>query len=133
MLASAAVLKRAFPSRGDEDSDEVALVAILDGVNVRSRSKAFRGGTMLAWFGGIAVDLREAELAPGAHLTLYSIVGGIAIRIPPGWRVEPSVRALAGGVAIDAPDPGDPDAPHLTLDGAALFGGIAVGTKPPGP
>lgn len=133
MVATAALLKRALPSRGDADSDELALVAIFDGANVRSRSRAFRGGTMLSWFGGIAVDLREAELAPGAHLTLHSIVGGIAIRIPPGWRVESNVRALAGGVAIDAPDPGDPNAPRLTLDGAALVGGIAVGTKPPGP
>jgi hypothetical protein len=127
------LLRRALPSRGDADSDEVALVAIFDGVNVKSRASAFRGGTMLSWFGGIAVDLREARLADGAHLALHSIVGGIAIRIPPGWRVESNLRALAGGVAIDAPVPDDPDAPRLTLDGVALVGGIAVGTKPPGP
>ena len=35
--------------------------------------------------------------------------------------------------AIDAPEPNDADAPRLTLDGFALVGGIAVGTKPPGP
>jgi hypothetical protein len=133
LFAAARVLRYALPSRGDTESDEVALVAIFDGVNVKSRASAFRGGTMLSWFGGIAVDLRDAQLAPGARLSLHSLVGGIAIRIPPGWRVESNLRALAGGVAIDAPEPDDADAPRLTLDGLALVGGIAVGTKPPGP
>ena len=133
MVASARVLRRALHSRGGLDDDELALVAIFDGVNLRSKAQAFRGGSMLAWVGGVAVDLREAQLAPDAHLTLHSLIGGIAIRIPPGWQVESSVRALAGGVAIDAPAPESPDAPRLTLEGFALFGGIAVGTKPPGP
>jgi hypothetical protein len=133
MAAAAALVKRAVPSRGDEESDEVALVAVFDGVNVKSRARAFRGGSMLSWFGGVAVDLREAELADGARLSLHSFLGGIAIRIPPGWRVESNLRALAGGVAIDAPEPDDPEAPRLVLDGLAVLGGIAVGTKPPGP
>ena len=59
---SGVFVKRAMPSRGDEDSDEVSLVAIFDGVKLESRAKAFKGGSMLAWFGGIDVDLTEVEL-----------------------------------------------------------------------
>ena len=69
-MAAAALLKRALPSRGDATSDEVALVAVFDGTVLRSEAKAFRGGSMLAWYGGIQADLREAELAPrppGGH------------------------------------------------------------------
>ena len=128
-VAAAAALKRTLPSRGDAESDEVALVAILDGVELESRASAFRGGSMLAWFGGIAVDLREATLAPGARLSVHSLFGGVAIRVPPGWRVESSMHALAGGVDVSAPEPEDADAPTLMLDGLALFGGIAVGAK----
>ena len=129
MLASAAMLKRVFPSRGDEESDEVALVAILNGVELKSRAGAFRGGSMFSWLGGIAVDLREAELAPDARLDVHSAFGGIAIRVPTGWRVESSVKALGGGVAIAVPEPEDADAPTLYLDGFTAFGGIAVGAK----
>lgn len=125
--AAAAVVKRALPSRGDEESDEVALVAIFDGVELKSRASAFRGGSMLAWFGGIAVDLREATLAEGAHLSLHALNGGIAIRVPPGWRVESRAHALAGGVDVRAADDGT--GPTLTVDGLALFGGIAIGAK----
>ena len=132
MLASAALMRRMFPSRGDAESDEVALVAILDGVAVKSRAQAFRGGSMFSWLGGIAVDLREAQLAPDAHLDVRSLLGGIAIRVPPGWRIEADVKAIGGGVAVNTPEPGTDASPTLRLEGFSAFGGIAVGAKPAG-
>ena len=128
MMAAAAFAKRALPSQGDEDSDELALVAIFDGVVLKSRAKAFTGGSMLAWFGGIEVDLRDAELAPDARLSVRTLFGGIDIKTPPNWRVESSVKALAGGVDAPTPTQDADDAPVLTLEGLALFGGVAVGT-----
>jgi hypothetical protein len=129
-FASAALLKRVLPSHGDEESDEVALVAIMSGIELRSRSRAFRGGSMFSWLGGIAVDLREVELAENARLDVHSAFGGIAIRVPAGWRIESNVTSLAGGVAIGVPEPDDADAPTLLLEGFSVFGGIAVGAKP---
>jgi hypothetical protein len=127
LMLAAAFVKRAVPSRGDEDSDEVALVAVLDGIDMTSRARSFSGGSMLAWFGGVSVDLREAALAPGgAHLTVTAFFGGIALRTPPGWRIESTVTSRAGGVDVRSPAHDDPDAPVLHLDGRALFGGIAV-------
>jgi hypothetical protein len=129
MVAAAAFVRRAVPSRGDEESDELGLVAVLNGIELKSRARAFRGGSMLAWLGGIAVDLRDVELAPGARLSLHTLFGGIAIRTPPGWRIESEMKALAGGIDTGAPALDDPDSPVLTLTGTALFGGIAVGAK----
>jgi hypothetical protein len=130
-MAAAAVVKRAIPSRGDAESDEVALMAVFDGKDLRSEAKAFRGGSMLAWYGGIDADLRDAVLAPGgARLSVAALFGGISIRVPPGWRVEKDVRTVAGGVAVSGDDPEDPGAPTLSVDGYALCGGIAVSRKP---
>ena len=80
---------------------------------------------MLSWFGGIAVDLSEATLARDARLTVTTIFGGIALRVPDGWRVESRLRPSHGGVAIDVGEAGA-DAPLLVLEGIALFGGVAV-------
>jgi len=130
MMGAAAFVRHAVPSHGDEDSDELGLVAVFDGIELQSRATAFRGGSMLAWFGGISVDLREAELAPGAQLTLHTLFGGIEIKIPPSWRIESELSALAGGVEARSPEQNDdPDAPVLKLTGRALFGGIDVGSK----
>jgi hypothetical protein len=129
MMAAAAFVRRTVPSVGDEESDELGLVAVLNGITLTSRAKAFTGGSMLAWFGGIEVDLREVELAPDAQLSLHTLFGGIAIKTPPGWRLESDLKAFAGGVDSRTPSQDDPDAPVLSLTGTALFGGIAVGAK----
>ena len=97
LMAAAAMMKRVLRSRGDAESDEVALVAIFDGIDLESRAEAFRGGSMFAWFGGVSVDLRAAKLSPeGAHLDLHALNGGIAIKVPEGWRVRSTMRAVAG-------------------------------------
>ena len=129
-LAAAAAVKRALPSRGDTESDEVALVAVFDGTNLRSEAKAFRGGSMLAWYGGVDADLREATLAPDACLSVTALFGGVQLVVPPEWRIESDVRAVAGGYDVSGKDPGDPDAPVLRLEGRAFCGGIAVSRKP---
>jgi hypothetical protein len=129
-MAAAAAVKRALPSRGDADSDEVALVAVYDGVQLKSRARAFRGGSMLAWYGGIEADLRDATPAPEAHLSIAALFGGVALRVPPGWRVESNLRAVAGGVDVSGEEPDDPAAPLLIVDGYALCGGVAVSRKP---
>jgi hypothetical protein len=129
-MAAAAVVKRAVPSVGDAESDDVALVAVFDGVDLKSRATAFRGGSMLAWFGGVDADLREAELAPGARLTVAAIFGGIGLRVPPGWRVESSVRTVGGGVGVSGEDPDDPEAPVLAVDGFILCGGVGASRRP---
>ena len=89
IVALPSFVKRVMPSRGDEESDEVALVAIFDGVALKSRAKAFRGGSMLAWFGGVAVDLREAQLAPDARISR-----ALAVR----RNRDPGTSRLAGRV-----------------------------------
>jgi len=129
LTGAALYFKRAVPSRGDEDSDELALVAVFDGIDLKSRAKAFKGGSMLAWFGGIEVDLREVQLAPGAKLAVNTFFGGIALKTPPGWRIESTAKSVAGGVDVRTPAQGDPTAPVLTLEGMACFGGIAVMAK----
>jgi hypothetical protein len=123
---AAAFAKRAIPSRGDEESDELALVAVFDGIDLKSRARAFRGGSLVAWFGGIALDLTEVELADDARLSINTLLGGVAIKTPPNWRIEGNVRSVFGGVKTDGPARDDPDAPVLTVEGMALLGGIAL-------
>jgi hypothetical protein len=126
IATAAAFVKRALPSFGDETSDEISLVAVFDGIELKSRAEAFRGGSILAWYGGVDLDLRQAELAPGARLSVHTLFGGIDIQTPPTWRVESEAKALAGGVQAHTPADDDPAAPVLTLEGFALLGGIAI-------
>ena len=125
-MAAAAFVKRAVPSRGDEESDELGLVAVFDGIDLTNRATSFRGGSVLAWYGGISLDLREATLAPDARLTVHTLFGGVAIRVPSEWRVESNLQALAGGADV-RPGSESPDAPRLpSMGGRSSAGSLSV-------
>ena len=128
VAGTAAFLRRALPSRGDETSDDVALVAVCNGVDLASRSQAFRGGSVLAILGGVSLDLREASLAPDATLSVHALLGGVAIRTPAEWRVESRAHVLLGGTGVPQ-QPTEQDAPALVVDGLAVLGGIAAGAR----
>jgi hypothetical protein len=133
ILAVAALIVRLRrPSRGDADSDEIALTSIWSGTDMNSHAAAFRGGSIISWWGGTRLDLRDARLAPGARLELLALFGGIVVLVPEGWRVESNVRAIAGGVDLPWVDePEDEGRPvDLVLGGYAIFGGVSVQTRP---
>jgi len=127
-VTAAALVKRVLPSRGDAESDDVALTAIFGGAQLKSRARAFRGGSMLAWFGGVEADLSEADLAPEARMTVGALFGGVAIKVPSDWRVEHTARVFSGGVTVDVPAD-DPAAPTLVVDATVAFGGLAIKAK----
>jgi len=131
LAAAGIVARRLFPTRGNAESDEVELNAVLRGEALRSRAQAFRGGTARAWLGGVAIDLRDATLAPGARLDVSTVLGGVAVRVPAGWRVETDVNVHAGGFAVHVPEPADAAAPTLAITGRTVLGGLAVGVPSP--
>jgi hypothetical protein len=127
-IVGAVVAKRRVTSVGMDTDDEVALVAIFEPLEFESHALAFRGGTVLLWFGGGDLDLRGVRLDPGgARLTIRTIFGGGRLLVPEGWDVELRVRAIFGGVGDARPAfERAPDAPHLLVDGLAIFGGFGI-------
>ena len=128
LLAGAAIAKQRLPSVGNEESNEVALTAILEPLEFESHATAFKGGSLLTWFGGGDVDLRGVRLDPGgATLTVKTLFGGGRLFVPESWNVDLRVRAVFGGSADIRPAyERAPDAPTLVVDGFAVFGGFAV-------
>jgi predicted membrane protein len=125
--------KRHLVPVDDPEADEVQLVAIFDQLAFRSDARSFRGGTVDCWFGGGAVDLRDATLDPaGATLRMRTIFGGGQIVVPESWRVVNDIVVVAGGVADTRP-PVDrsADAPELRLEGVAAFGGFVITSELP--
>jgi hypothetical protein len=133
LTAAAAVARLLIPSHGDEDSDELALVAISNGIELESRAKEFRGGTIGIWMGGVELDLSNATIAPGGarlHVTVF--MGGLDLVIPSDWRVEVDARGAAHG--IDATLTGQEElpetAPRLRIDVLAVAAGVDIRNAP---
>jgi predicted membrane protein len=105
--------------------------AIFGGVQKRLNAREFRGGQLQSLFGGIEIDLRDADLAETeAVLYANAIFGGIEIRVPETWYVAARGQGIFGGYtdATRYAGPGDPDKPKKTLIvmGTAIFGGVEI-------
>ena len=108
--------------------DSVDRFVAFGGLDLANQSVHFRGGSLLALFGGITLDLREAQLAPeGAALDVVAGFGGVDIRVPPNWRVNLSGLPLFGGLENKVRNGHLAlDAPTLDVQATALFGGVEV-------
>jgi len=106
--------------------DTVNLVAIFSGAERRISSKSFHGGKVTAMFGGSELDLRSAELAPGATLNISAMFGGVEMRVPQKWRVDVHGTAMFGGIENKQGQPEDPNSPVLTVNASVMFGGLEV-------
>ncbi len=130
--AVALLAKKRLPVADDPETDELKLVAIFDACEVRSTASAFKGGSAIAGFGAIELDLRRAQAAPGgAHLDLIAFFAGIEVVVPDTWHVSGRGVGVAGGFDLerDNEDPADGQ-PTLRIDVKAVFGGVAVAKRP---
>lgn len=132
-LTAALVAKRRLPVRAGVHDDDIALVSIFDGTNLRPTSTGFLGGSIVSVFGGTNLDLRRAGLtADGAKIYVTTLFGGTEITVPDTWVVTVRGLTLAAGVEVAVTDPSllDAAAPSLTIAARTLFGGMSVTSRP---
>jgi cell wall-active antibiotic response 4TMS protein YvqF len=113
----------------DAGDDVVVASGVFSGPTVASASQAFRGASLTAVFGGVLLDLRQARPAPeGARVTATTAFGGVDILVPHGWRIAVRGTPIFGGVDDKTVHDSDlpADAPLLTVDAFAAFGGVAI-------
>jgi len=124
------LLKQTIESVGDEDSDALDLATIMEGRELVSRARSFRGGSVLTIAGGTALDLRNATLdRQGARLRVRSVMGGTAIAVPESWNVEVNASQMLGAVSNRTQN-GTAASPTLIIDADALFGAIDIAHRP---
>jgi hypothetical protein len=121
-----------FPDDAEPDDDELDLATILRGREFRSEATSFRGGRFISWQGGADIDLRGATLDPdGAHLEVWTVFGGMRLRVPEEWRVRMHGMAIFGGAGSTAPQPDEGESgPVLSIEYRTIFGGFGVTAEP---
>jgi Domain of unknown function (DUF1707)/Cell wall-active antibiotics response 4TMS YvqF len=103
------------------------LTAILSGAERKGRWLVEPYTNVVAVFGGVDLDLRQAVLAKReVTINVTAVCGGVSIKIPPGVRVVNSVSSIMGGCSLPSDDVVGPDAPVVHLTGMSLMGGIDV-------
>jgi len=113
------------------NQDVVDDLAIFSGVNSRNISNNFKGGSLVAIFGGIDMDLRDANLLnQGARIDVTAAFGGVNIIVPPEWTVIVKGIPIFGGWSNKTSSKNyiNPNAPVLTLHCFVAFGGVEIKT-----
>jgi predicted membrane protein len=106
--------------------------AIFSGVERRVTSQDFQGGRVTAIFGGVELDLSDANIqGDEAAMEINAIFGGIELRIPETWQVAFRGTPIFGGIsdktrAGRAVNVDDPSRKVLVLTGAVIFGGVEI-------
>ncbi len=92
----------------------------------RRVSGVLRHGDLTAVMGGCDIDLTGAETAPaGAEIEIFAFWGGVTLRIPDDWEVDPQVNVLMG-VVEDNTRQRRATGGKLTVRGMALMGGLEL-------
>ena len=131
---SAVQARRLMPTASSDTTDPRDTLeesAIFGGVEKRLNSRAFRGGRLQAIFGGIELDLRDADMVENeAVIHANAIFGGIEMRVPETWFVATRGQGVFGGFSDSTrfSPPADPEKPKKTLIvlGTSLFGGVEI-------
>ncbi len=113
---------------GNSFSDTLNIDAILSGVNKRILSKNLKGGKLTAAFGGIDLDLTQADLQGVVTIQVDVIFGGMKLVVPPHWDIRTEVSNIAAGIEdkrVYRETAIDPNK-VLILKGTVLFGGLEI-------
>lgn len=119
---------RAMP-QGVVGDDVLSSTAVFGGSELASANRQLRGAALTAVFGGVALDLRDAQPGPdGASITATAVFGGIDILVPKGWRITVRSMPIFGGLddKTDHSVAVAEDAPALHVDAVSIFGGVSI-------
>ena len=120
------------PPSGGDPRTTLNEVAIFGGIERRVTSQDFQGGHINAVFGGVEIDLTDANMqVEEATLEINAIFGGIELRVPETWQVAFRGTPIFGGIADKTLRRGShpPTALPtrvLVLTGAVMFGGVEI-------
>ena len=107
-----------------------SFIAVFSGSERKGHWRVPRRSTAVAVFGGVALDLRQAEFTShDVYLEVIAVFGGVEINVPEGVEVHLSGWAAFGGKASKV-SPALPGAPVLHIRCKIAFGGVEVNSKP---
>src|SRR3954453_9428772 len=89
--------------QGDETSTDIRRVLVMTGEELRPTAPALSRVRLDAVMGGAQLDLTAVPPPPGGiDVTVRALMGGVAVRVPAGWKAWWTFRGAMGGVGADA-------------------------------
>lgn len=106
------------------DGDMIDDASVFGGGERIFHSRNFKGGEIVAIFGGSKIDLTQCTLAPGENkLEIVAIFGGTTLIVPNDWNVSVEAVNIFGGFNDKRRNLNVDHNSSLVIFGVAIFGG----------
>lgn len=126
---STATNQNAFTDTKTDGSDYFDIHSVFSGVKRTILSKNFQGGSISCVFGGVELDLTQADMPGKAIISLEEVFGGTKLVIPSDWVVQNEIDGVFHGVEDKRKYHSAANAnPNkvLILRGTSVFAGIEI-------
>lgn len=117
------------PANEANVSDFIDSVNAFGGSHHKVYSKNFKGGDVVAIFGGCEINLTQADFEGTVKIDVVALFGGVKIIVPPTWLVKSEATAIFGGIddkRAVVPFEGEGARKILIIEGVAIFGGVDI-------
>ncbi|MGN0154434.1 MAG: LiaF transmembrane domain-containing protein [Lachnospiraceae bacterium] len=99
--------------------------AVFSGEKVNFDGQQFEGAEINAIFGGVKLDLRNADITSDVVISACAVFGGVDIFVPENVDVKVKSTSIFGGTS-DKTKHENGDAPVVYVDATCIFGGVDV-------
>ena len=121
-----------YGARTYNDADYIERNYVFGGGNEKITTQNFKGGDINCVFGGMELDLSDAQLAEGTHtLEINNVFGGTTLYIPAHWKVQIRPTSVFGSFQDRRPKPYFEVEENKTLmvEVSSVFGGGEIRSK----
>lgn len=109
------------------DNGYLEVINIFGGTKKNVFTKNFRGGDVVAVFGGATLNFQMSEINGVAVMEVVNIFGGAKIIVPANWQIKMEMVNILGGVEDKRLQQTTNDNQHvLIIKGVCIFGGVEI-------
>ncbi len=117
----------AIPNQQGGYDNWVEAVTVFGNIKKRVYSKNFKGGDVVSIFGGVEINLTQADFNGQITIEMTQIFSGAKLIIPPHWQIRSEMIAIFGGIEDKRPPQAHYDENKvLVLNGTTFFGGLEI-------
>ena len=116
----------------DEHKDDKIMdsqMAVFSGTDRVYINEEFTGANLVAVFGGVDLDLRNAKFTKDTVIKAFCAFGGIDIKVPEDVQVKIKSGFIFGGVTDERKGEAGKGKYTIYLDAAGGFGGVSVNDR----
>ena len=103
--------------------------AIFSGNERTYNKEYFQGSNIIAIFGGVDLDLKNAKFEKDTVIKAFCAFGGIDITIPEDVQIKVRSGFIFGGIDDERKDVTAKSKHTIYIDAAGAFGGVTVSSK----